>query len=154
MVPTSDLITAAIVDANKLVRHNEALIEYLQAQQNSTFMRILGELEQLQQEMEAVNSSLSDEHSNPEDEDESDMPQECWDFQSEVALSRCASEHIVSVADEKCSICHELFEISESTTMLIRCNHFFHRACISSWFSAGKTMECPLCKKSCDGDDS
>ena len=54
-------------------------------------------------------------------EESEDMPQECWDFQSEVALVSCTVEHKVETSDEKCAICHELFGLAEVATLLLRC---------------------------------
>ena len=49
--------------------------------------------------------------------EESDLPEECWDFQSELMLTNYASEHIVvQKDDDKCSICYDVFKVGEKTT--------------------------------------
>lgn len=43
----------------------------------------------------------------------------------------------------KCLICLEYYEVEECVKTL-PCMHFFHKACIESWFGRGRT--CPVCK--------
>eukprot|EP00931_Biecheleriopsis_adriatica_P083368 TRINITY_DN5695_c0_g1_i1.p1 TRINITY_DN5695_c0_g1~~TRINITY_DN5695_c0_g1_i1.p1 ORF type:complete len:385 (+),score=41.77 TRINITY_DN5695_c0_g1_i1:155-1309(+) len=49
---------------------------------------------------------------------------------------------------EECCLCLEPFS-PEDRLRLLPCHHFFHQACIDSWFSARRFMprSCPLCKR-------
>jgi len=43
---------------------------------------------------------------------------------------------------EMCSICHIDFEIDDNL-IKTRCNHFYHKACITQWFN--RSTKCPNC---------
>lgn len=51
-----------------------------------------------------------------------------------------------------CSICIDEFEVGERLTLLPRCQHAFHKECISPWLRERQGC-CPLCKKHVLGEE-
>jgi hypothetical protein len=49
-----------------------------------------------------------------------------------------------SLEDLECSVCLKNFEIKD-TICITKCNHNYHKECISKWFELNNT--CPLCRK-------
>ena len=43
-----------------------------------------------------------------------------------------------------CPICTELYKDYDQVTVLVRCKHIFHKACIDEWLKVKR--ECPTCK--------
>ena len=67
---------------------------------------------------------------------------------------RCAVENDTVAPDAKletpckwseCSICIEEFQPADKITILPRCQHAYHRACIQPWLLEKQNF-CPLCK--------
>lgn len=50
--------------------------------------------------------------------------------------------------DTMCAICQETVATS---TRLLSCNHHFHHACITQWFST--SVRCPVCRNDIRGED-
>jgi hypothetical protein len=51
---------------------------------------------------------------------------------------------LLDTFNKDCSICLDNFEDNDKTVVL-DCNHRFHRDCILNWFK--KELNCPLCRK-------
>lgn len=51
----------------------------------------------------------------------------------------CTFKHNVD-----CPICAELYKDYDQITVLVRCKHMFHKACIDEWLKYKR--ECPTCK--------
>ncbi len=51
----------------------------------------------------------------------------------------CTFKHNVD-----CPICTELYKDYDQITVLVRCKHMFHKACIDEWLKYKR--ECPTCK--------
>ena len=52
--------------------------------------------------------------------------------------------------DTPCAICQDIIAEGDSVRKLNHCNHFFHRACVDTWFQRG--IQCPVCRHDIRGN--
>jgi len=52
--------------------------------------------------------------------------------------------YVSTLETASCIICQEEFEEGEQLRKLTHCTHYFHKACIDSWFMA--SVACPVCR--------
>ena len=52
--------------------------------------------------------------------------------------------------DTPCAICQDVIAEGDSVRKLNHCNHFFHQACVDTWFQRG--IQCPVCRHDIRGN--
>eukprot|EP00834_Sanchytrium_tribonematis_P002207 NODE_63_length_26141_cov_1.022656.p18 type:complete len:179 gc:universal NODE_63_length_26141_cov_1.022656:14673-15209(+) len=68
-----------------------------------------------------------------------DLTDEKWEWKLTIAKHKNND----NVLEETCSICLEHYKRNEKCIEL-KCNHVFHRACVSHWLQQNNS--CPLCR--------
>lgn len=46
---------------------------------------------------------------------------------------------------QKCHICNEFYKENDICRKVLKCGHYFHQACIDTWFS--ENNKCPICNQ-------
>ena len=50
----------------------------------------------------------------------------------------------------ECPIC---CEVIETARVITSCNHVFHMACLTQWYSANHKQMCPMCREEAKGSN-
>ena len=61
----------------------------------------------------------------------------------------CCTDHEplnIEIITDSCIMCSEKIPISD--VIILRCNHAFHKPCLTEWFeySTSEILNCPLCR--------
>lgn len=67
--------------------------------------------------------------------------------ESDESDSPKSSDSSSSKESDTCVICIEPLQ-SKQTTIILNCNHVYHKDCILDWFN--KELTCPMCRKPVD----
>jgi hypothetical protein len=51
--------------------------------------------------------------------------------------------------EEDCPICYETLKIGNDKTVVLACNHYYHKICMKRWLRMDKTT-CPSCRREVD----
>ena len=75
------------------------------------------------------------------------IPEVTESDESDESDSPKSSDSSSSKESDTCVICIEPLQ-SKQTTIILDCNHIYHKDCILDWFN--KELTCPMCRKPVD----